>query len=276
MANLSAGILRNVVSSVLGVDPKSVVLSGILPENYDHSTNNSGGNLYSSHETLKLYAYSSHSGLVEVVGDYSGDSQNADGTHNSEYRVNFDHCRNYKFATFFVELFHKEGWQQGSADWNDTITTLYGAPDWRTIERKEEDADSNRWWAWEPKQDRFLTAIEERLLRRFDRSTGSQLSGTYTRMSPELKQIIEQERREYLDEYLHMRGIIVDDGVAVAPQFTPSDYFMIRGSVRPMGDQNDIWGFVHGSLCHIHSMGNLSADRGIEPGWRLIKKLPLQ
>ena len=152
MANMSALILRNIVSSVLGIDPKSVVMSGILPENYDRTTDNSRGNLYSSSESLKLYAYSSESGLIEVVGDYSGYSRNANGTCNDEYRVTFNHCRMYKSAQFFVELFHKEGWQQGNPDWNDSITTLYGAPDWRTIDKIDLVKDLQQWVKWDPTQ----------------------------------------------------------------------------------------------------------------------------
>ena len=276
MANFSALVLRNIVASVLGIDSKSVILSGILPDGYDRSTDNSKGNLYASNETMKVYSYSPSSGLVEVVGNQSGYSQNADGSYNSEYRVTFEDCRKHNKAEFYVELFHKDGWQQGSTDWDSNTVTVYGAPDWRAIEKQEQWRDSDRWLKWEPTQSRLLSEIEEYLLHRYDLSTGSRLLGEYTRISPEIRDIIEAERLKYQDEYLSLRGIIVDDGVAVAPQFTPSDFFMIRGAVTPMGDQNDIIGFVHGALCHIHSMGNLSAARGVEPGWHLVKKLPLK
>ena len=158
MANLSASILRNVISSVFNVESSKVVLSGILPENYDKVEDNSSGNLYSSNESLKLYAYHPTSGFVEVKGDNSGYSRNADGTFNPEYRITFAECQMYKDAQFFVELFHKEGWQQGLADWNDTIVTLYGAPDWVAIDKINLVKDLQRWVNWNPEQPEAISS----------------------------------------------------------------------------------------------------------------------
>ena len=152
MANLSASILRNIVASVFAMDPKSVILSGILPENYDNVEDNSRGNLYASKEDLKVYAFTVEKGLIEVFGTSEGYSQNADGSYNNEYRITFADCSKHKDAQFFVEFFHKEGWQQGSADWNKTTITIYGAPDWDAIEKISLVRDLQRWVKWNAEQ----------------------------------------------------------------------------------------------------------------------------
>ena len=136
MSNLSATIIRNVVSSVFNVESSKVVLSGILPETYDKSEDNSFGNLYAMKQDLKMFAYTVEKGFTEIFGTATGYSQNADGTYSPEYRITFAECQMYKEAQFFVEYFYNEGWQEGNPNWNMTTVKVYGAPDWNVLEKR--------------------------------------------------------------------------------------------------------------------------------------------
>lgn len=148
MANMSASILRNLVASVFNIKATSVKLSGVLPETFCVSEDNSSGSLYSCNSNVSVHAFSPTEGFVEVQGTNDYSSQNANGSWNNEYGVSFKDCSQHETAIFFVVREQSSGWQEGREDWDNNITTIYKAPDFKSHWAKIEAQDIARWEAW--------------------------------------------------------------------------------------------------------------------------------
>ena len=148
MANMSANILRNIVSSVLNIKATSVRLSSEIPETFSISEDNSSGNLYSHNSSVSVHAFNPRTGFVVVQGNNNYSSQDANGSWNNEYGVNFNDCAKHEDAIFFVVREQRSGWCSGRADWDDDITTLYKAPDFGAYMKKVEKEDIARWEQW--------------------------------------------------------------------------------------------------------------------------------
>lgn len=148
MTNMSANILRELVASIFGIKATSVKLSGILPERFCVSEDNSYGSSYSCNGTVSVHAFSPTKGFVEVQGSRNYSSQNANGSWNNEYGVSFGDCSKHPESIFFVVRKQSSGWQEGREDWDNDMTTIYKSPDFKSHWDKIEQQDIARWEQW--------------------------------------------------------------------------------------------------------------------------------
>lgn len=150
MANMSAEILRNIVSSVFKVKPQSVRLSGMLPEDFYMEENNASGSAFRYNSEFSLFGFDPKKGFVELSPNSKGSSQNGNGTWNTERAWDIKTFLPSEVEDFvFFLLYQKEsGWRERGQSWDHEIVTLYKAPDFHKRWKGLEEADIARWEAW--------------------------------------------------------------------------------------------------------------------------------
>jgi hypothetical protein len=148
MANMSANILRELVSRVFEVRATEVKLSGELNPEFDLN----GGTSYSSScghsvNSNTVYAFNPESGFKEIAGDDSHWSDGSGGRHEAAPYPLHEHPDVSGDELFFVI---KNIYNSGSWDGDrDAVTwTLYKAPDFRAKRDLVEAIDVARWEAW--------------------------------------------------------------------------------------------------------------------------------
>lgn len=144
--SMSASILRNLVSSIFGVNPAKVILSGELPKNFFVQSNKSSGNLYDTNDEANLYAFNSTRGFILIEG-HNVNSQNANGSWNQEIGFSFEDCAIHEDALFFISKEKKCGSSNGET-WDYIKYTLYKAPNFKEFFDKINQEDLARWEQW--------------------------------------------------------------------------------------------------------------------------------
>lgn len=145
--NMSAQILRTLVSEVFNMPPSQVILSGVMPQNFQLEEDHSSGSMYTCDVNHEVYAFEPAKGFIKVPGDTSGASSNANGSWNVEKKTTFAHCSNYTSSLFFVVIEDYKVHQE------DVYTekrncTFYKAPDFHAMFAAIEQADIDRWEQW--------------------------------------------------------------------------------------------------------------------------------
>lgn len=149
MANMSASILRNLVSSVYNVKATEVILSGELPETFVLCSNYSHGCMFTKEYGYNVSAFHPERGFFPIKGTGVGCSQNANGTWNDESIISFQDCAEQgKDAIFFLVYEHDYYSAVGSETRRDITWTLYKAPNFAQYWAKIEEADVQRWEEW--------------------------------------------------------------------------------------------------------------------------------
>lgn len=145
--SMSAQILRTLVSEMFKMSPSQVILSGVMPQNFQLEEDHSSGNLYTCDVNHEVYAFEPAKGFIEVPGDMSGTSSNANGTWNNEKKTTFGHCSKYTSAIFFIVV---EDYKVRQEDMytEKRNCTLYKAPDFHAMFAAIEQADLDRWEQW--------------------------------------------------------------------------------------------------------------------------------
>ena len=145
--NMSASILRNLVAEVFKVSATNVILSGVMPQHFELEEDHSSGSMYVCDINHKVYAFEPVKGFIELQGDMSGSSSNANGSWNNEKRTSFAHCSEYTDSLFFVVLEDSRVRQEDCYSEEYTVR-LFKAPDFKTILASIEEADIDRWKQW--------------------------------------------------------------------------------------------------------------------------------
>jgi hypothetical protein len=147
--NMSASILRNIVSSVFGVKPQNVILSGTIePETTWHF--DSGVSYVKGHDDAKVYGFSAKRGFEELTEKVVGYTHYYNGNHDHDQdttcaKMNLAEASKEKDYIFYVVNTFGASSFDGE-EYNDF--TLYKAPDfaahWAAIEKE----DAKRWEEW--------------------------------------------------------------------------------------------------------------------------------
>lgn len=142
-------VLKNLVCSVLGVKSQQIELKGVLPSDFYMEEKNCGGNMFDVNSDLKVYGYSERKGLVEVKGENTGYSQNANGTQNKEYAVSYGNCyNNFPDADFFITSLREWGWQEGKNSWDRKKVQIFVSPNFEKIEQEKEENEDKKFHQW--------------------------------------------------------------------------------------------------------------------------------
>ena len=155
MANMSAQILRNLVSSVFNVKATNVVLSGEISPTYVPQLNNghswwTGG----EEERHHVWGFSPRRGFVPLcVGrerfsdalkrEYTF-SQNGETVHEEGMQL----CDLHNVEEFIFFVINKEGKDYGDNGEEYNGWELYKAPDFKSHWEEIEAADVTRWESW--------------------------------------------------------------------------------------------------------------------------------
>lgn len=151
MTNMSASILREIIARTLNVKATSIVLSGVLPENFVAEGCSTSGNLYSDTNDVYCWAFNPKQGLIQVptICVNTMYASNANGTWENSYGVTFEYlATNYPEALFFVvRCSGSYSDCNGRNEEYDNIT-LYKAPNFKEYWAKIEESDIQRWEKW--------------------------------------------------------------------------------------------------------------------------------
>ena len=147
MANMSAQILRNLVSSVFNVKATSVVLSGEISPTYMTNNSHSSGCLYSDNNWESLYGFNPQKGFVKLEHNTTNQTSNANGSWNTHNEVQLNLVDGVEDFIFFVS---RKGWDYSDNNREDKgeETTLYKAPNFKDYFASVEEADLTRWEEW--------------------------------------------------------------------------------------------------------------------------------
>jgi hypothetical protein len=159
MANMSARILRNIVSSVFQVKPQQIILSGEIAYDFvaQHDCGHSWWSGASTHND-SVYAFDPKIGFVCIAGenlaevkdseykllrDYSFSKNGEMDT--SEGEPLEDHPQILEFCFFLVHSYGKHYGENGESfnEWK-----LYSSPNFREIWKKVDEEDIERWENW--------------------------------------------------------------------------------------------------------------------------------
>lgn len=151
MANMSASILRNLVSSIFNVDAKEVILSGQMPTTWKTEAVSTSGNLYSSNEWNTVWGFCPKTGFqkIEEMLMTRQAKSNANGTWENSYGYTAEYLmKKCDCALFFlVNSGHSYNDCNGRDEESDNWT-IYKAPDFSRIWEKVEQKDVQRWEEW--------------------------------------------------------------------------------------------------------------------------------
>ena len=150
MSNMSAEILRNIVSSVLNVKATQVKLSGQMSINFVEGDCSTHGNLYSNNNNVLCWAFDPKQGLIPVKTiKTGGSSSNANGTWEQDYGVTAEYLNtNYPNALFFVIRHYGSYSDCNGRDEEYDNITLYKSPDFTAHYATIEEQDIVRWKQW--------------------------------------------------------------------------------------------------------------------------------
>ncbi len=150
MANMSASVLRNIVSSVLGVKATQVKLSGQMSIDYVEGDCSTSGSLYDDNNVVLCWAFNPKQGLISVPTiKTGGGSSNANGTWEQDYGVTAEYlATNYPEALFFVIRHYGSYSDCNGRDEEYDNITLYKAPNFKEYWAKIEEQDIQRWEKW--------------------------------------------------------------------------------------------------------------------------------
>ncbi len=144
---MSASILRNLVSSVFGVEAKKVILSGEMPTNWYVEACHSHGSLYTHCDEVAVWGFNPKTGFIPVSGALDGYSRNDNGSGQSETLITFGDCAEVEGATFF--LVKEDNYYRSNGETRESETyTLFKAPDFGAYMASVEAADLERWSNW--------------------------------------------------------------------------------------------------------------------------------
>jgi hypothetical protein len=147
MANMSASILRNLVSSVFNVKATEVVLSGEISPYWTGYAGKTRGGMWNASDNTAIWGFCPRSGfvLLDIIGDLVQSDQDAPVY--QENAIPLCDVQNVSDYIFFVV--HQQGSysdNQRSEEYNSW--TLYKAPNFRAYMESLENADIARWESW--------------------------------------------------------------------------------------------------------------------------------
>jgi hypothetical protein len=148
MSNMSAQILRNLVSSVFGIDAKTVVLSGEIAANYTTDNSCSYGCMYTSQREEKLFGFNPGIGFVELSTNVKVQTSNADGSWNGHMEVFLPEVSAVNEYIFFVSIGSRFYSAEQAETTDEKFCKLYKAPNFKEYFDKIEAEDIARWEQW--------------------------------------------------------------------------------------------------------------------------------
>ena len=143
MSNMSANILRELVSRVFDTPASKVILSGEISPNYS-ITNHEGVSYMDSEESKVLHGFNPTTGfklIPEVITTITYFNGNHD--HNTDLGCELHEVNNIDEFIFFVEI--HEGY---NSDGEFKYITLYKAPNFKEHWNEVEQQDIARWEQW--------------------------------------------------------------------------------------------------------------------------------
>lgn len=149
MANMSAQILRNLVSSVFNVKATEVVLSGEIASDSTWYQGNTRGGMWNNDRTVKVWGFNPHSGfchITDCVGDEIQSCNDAPVYFENATPLAF--CEKAHDSIFFVVNIRNNYYDSNGRDDNEDSWTLYKAPDFGAYLASVEKQDLERWESW--------------------------------------------------------------------------------------------------------------------------------
>ena len=145
--NMSAQILREIVSRVVNVNPGSVILSGELPKTFGVVATSTSGSMYGDSQSAKAYAFTPEEGLKYIKTERA--YMSAAGSWANVEAYSFRHLAAMApDALFFVIDESREINDCNGHSIDERRVTLYKAPNFKEYFQQVAEADIKRWQAW--------------------------------------------------------------------------------------------------------------------------------
>tara|TARA_S200002703_G_C3629494_1_gene193322 strand:+ start:112 stop:555 length:444 start_codon:yes stop_codon:yes gene_type:complete len=143
MANMSAKIIRNLVSSVFNVKAQNVILSGEIKPDYS-ITNNENVAYTDSEQSKSLFGFSPKKGFTKISEVVTTVTYfNGNHNHSTELGCVLSEVKGIDEYLFFVEK--SSGY---TPDGNYENYTIFSAPNFKEYWFKIEQQDIARWEQW--------------------------------------------------------------------------------------------------------------------------------
>lgn len=147
MTNMSANILREIVSRTFNVNAKQVILSGELKHDESWKDVYFDGSMGSDEDIYKIYGYNHKDGFVDL-SKYVGRKSGSNYAHSSSYDKDgarlCDIPEIDKYIFLVVRNIGYTAWEGSShSEWNKTY--LYKLPSFTEYWQKIENEDLKRW-----------------------------------------------------------------------------------------------------------------------------------
>jgi hypothetical protein len=147
MTNMSANILREIVSRTFNVNPKQVILSGELKHEESWKNNYHDGSMGSNEDVYKLYGYNHKDGFIDL-SNHVGSKSASNYAHSDSYdRDGTKLCDIQGIEKYIFLVVRNEGHDHWSGsmqeDWDKTY--LYKLPSFTEYWQKIETEDLKRW-----------------------------------------------------------------------------------------------------------------------------------
>ena len=147
MSNMSASILRNLVSSVFGIPATSVILSGEINPNWTAYAGSTRGGMWDSEEDNAIWGFCPQTGfkLLNIIGDLVQDEPDSPVyERNAIHLFEVDDVEDFIFFVVHNKFSYSDNQRLDESDsW-----TLYKAPDFQSYIASVEEADIERWQSW--------------------------------------------------------------------------------------------------------------------------------
>lgn len=147
MSNMSASILRELVSRVFKIDSLNVILSGEIRPDWEGHSGFSYGSMWEKKEEVSIWGFNPHRGFcrLNIVGEIS--QQGADAPVYRDGEIPLLKVKEIEEYLFFV-VNEKEYYSDNQRSENSDLWTLYKAPNFKEYLQKIEAIDIQKWKSW--------------------------------------------------------------------------------------------------------------------------------